>query len=156
MRVFFQIIAGVVGALASLFSLFCLLAGMVGLFDQPNRLTIVGIIVSMVLLVLLPAVVGFFLLKWAFTAHKHHRMKLNKKERMILQLAEERGGRLTLTELAMETPLTLEESKELLDEWANKGYATIKISEKGTLVYQFYDMLTKKEKQEAKGVSRFE
>mgnify|MGYP001351505245 CR=1 FL=1 len=156
MRIFFQIIAGVIGITAALFSLFCLLAGIVSFFDQSNGINIVGQLVGMVILVILPAIIAFFLLKWAFTAHKYHRRKLNKKERMVLQLAEERGGRLTLTELAMETPLTLEEAKELLDEWANKGYAAIKISEKGTLVYHFYDMLTKKEKRDAKGVSSFE
>ncbi|GAA0306580.1 hypothetical protein GGQ92_001821 [Gracilibacillus halotolerans] len=157
MRLFFQIIAGLIGAAAILFSITFLLGAVTALITKSSTPTsIAGLIIGAIILIITPAVIGFILLKWAFTAHKIERRKLNKKERMVLQLAEDRGGRLTLTELAMETPLTLEEAKDLLDEWAIKGYATIKISEKGTLVYHFYDSLTIKEKQDAKGVSSFE
>jgi|SRR5690606_8593059 len=157
MRLSFQIMAGLIGAASIIFSITFLLGAVASLITKTSSPTsVVGLIISAIILIITPFIIGFFLMKWAFTAHKVERKKLNKKERMVLQLAETRGGRLTLTELAMETPLTLEEAKDLLDEWALKGYATIKISEKGTLVYHFYDMLTKKEKHDAKGVSPFE
>ncbi|MFC4321389.1 hypothetical protein [Litchfieldia salsa] len=102
---------------------------------------------------ILPGIGGFFLCKWAIQADKGKRTKYEELENTVFKVAENRGGRLTPIELAMDTDLTLEESKALLEKWALKGYVTIKVSESGALVYEFTGMTTDQEKQAAKGVS---
>jgi len=58
-------------------------------------------------------------------------------ERAVLVLAQQRRGRITAAEVALHTPLTTEESQQLLEELTRQGAAQLDIGARGELLFTF-------------------
>lgn len=63
--------------------------------------------------------------------------RARRDESRVLQLARQRGGRLTVTEAAVETGLTAAESEVILRGLAEGGFVEIEVSEAGIMTYRF-------------------
>lgn len=70
-----------------------------------------------------------------------------KQERMVLELAASKSGRITPAEIAMETSLTANESQALLDALCQQGIAETQITENGSIVYVFTGLISESEKE---------
>lgn len=86
----------------------------------------------------IPALGGFFL--WRSSRLGQRKFLMNKYERQILEAAAQNGGHLTPTELAMKTDLTLKESKKVLETMQIEGYAELKISSNGSILFYFREL----------------
>lgn len=58
-------------------------------------------------------------------------------ERAVLTLAQQRSGRITAAEVALHTPLTTEESQQLLEQLTRQGVAQMDIGSRGELLFTF-------------------
>ncbi len=97
----------------------------------------------------------FDLLKQALNKNSstnQNNSKLNEQEKqsLVLKTAKKNKGRLTIAELTMETALSLDESKSILESMCTAGVAELQITDGGSLVYVFTGLLTDKEKDTAK------
>jgi len=65
----------------------------------------------------------------------------DSSEQMILRLAKENKGILTVSGVALETGLSIEEAKKLLDDFVAKGYAELRTRSNGAQAYIIPDFL---------------
>lgn len=77
-----------------------------------------------------------------------HRRRQNK----IIRLAQRRGGRLMITEIAVETGLAVEEVEDIVTGLVNGGYVEVEVSDSGVVVYRFPEALFAHEKHWSRGV----
>jgi len=66
-------------------------------------------------------------------------------ERVILKLAKENSGILTVSEVALGANVTIDEAKKILDTLVTKGFAELRVRKSGSLVYVIPDMADKDE-----------
>ena len=59
------------------------------------------------------------------------------QERLILQLAQQRGGRLTVADVALNTALSSEKAKRLLEQYHLDGLSQVGVSDGGVVEYTF-------------------
>jgi type VI protein secretion system component VasK len=78
--------------------------------------------------------------------------KGDQQENQILKLTAQYGGRITATEIAMNTTLSIEKAKSILDAFVDRKIAILKLSDNGTYVYEFFELLSQEEKRIAKGI----
>ena len=71
------------------------------------------------------------------------------KEQQILALAAGMGGRITVSEVALRSGLSIDESQIELDQMVTKGVAEIFITDDGAQVYHFAGLLTESEREAA-------
>jgi hypothetical protein len=76
----------------------------------------------------------------------------DEREHLVLERARAAGGKLTQAELALDSGLSLDEARRLLDELAEKGAAELELSSSGVLVYSFPGLISAAEKSAAKPV----
>jgi predicted transcriptional regulator len=76
--------------------------------------------------------------------NKKGRSKENP-ERVILKLAQENKGIISLSDLALGADISIEEAKKHLDNMVSKGFAELRVRKSGTLVYVIPDMADKDE-----------
>jgi hypothetical protein len=69
-----------------------------------------------------------------------------QKEKEILRIAFEQGGKLTPATAALKTDLTLEEASNLLEKMTRNGHADMKILSSGIIEYEFAEFLPHTEK----------
>ena len=62
-------------------------------------------------------------------------------EHMILKLAKENKGILTVSEVALGANIPIEEAKNYLETLVSKGFADLRVRKSGSLVYVIPDML---------------
>ena len=62
-------------------------------------------------------------------------------ERAVLRLAYSKGGKLTVSRLGMQSRLSLDESKLVLDYLERKGIARSSVRSDGTIEYEFPELL---------------
>jgi hypothetical protein len=79
-------------------------------------------------------------------------LRYRRQQNAIVRLGQERGGRLTATETAADTGLTMEEAEEILVRLADGGFVEIEITESGMVVYRFPEILLAHEKPWSRGV----
>lgn len=70
----------------------------------------------------------------------------------ILRLARERGGRLTVVEVATELGVSPEAAKEALDGLLLREHADLELTDAGVTVYYFYDVRHLGDKHTARGI----
>ena len=63
-------------------------------------------------------------------------------ERVILRIAKKNGGLATPAEVALEGNITLDEAKKNLEQLVSRGFAEVRVSKSGNLVYVFPDFAT--------------
>lgn len=73
-------------------------------------------------------------------------------ERMILKLASQNEGYVTPVDVAVASNLTLEEANNVLDQLKRKGYATLRIADNGSYVYQFDGVLNREQRKQAERI----
>jgi len=66
-------------------------------------------------------------------------------EHIILKLAKENSGILTVSEVALGANITIDEAKKMLDTLVTKGFAELRVRKSGSLVYVIPDMADKDE-----------
>ncbi len=63
------------------------------------------------------------------------------KEKEVLLAAKKYNGKITPVEVAVESNLSVEEAEQILKKMADKGYASLEVSEGGLLFYEFSGFL---------------
>ena len=63
-------------------------------------------------------------------------------ERIILRTAKKNNGKTTPSEVALEGNISLEDAKQNLEKLAQSGYADMKVTKTGIIVYVFPDFAT--------------
>ena len=66
-------------------------------------------------------------------------------ERVILKLAKENKGILSVSEVALGADIPIEEAKNYLETLVTKGFAELRVRKSGSLVYVIPDMMDKDE-----------
>jgi len=64
-------------------------------------------------------------------------------EKVILKIARENKGILTVSELALGANITMDEAKKLLEALVSKGFLELRVRKSGSLVYIIPDMVDK-------------
>jgi len=62
-------------------------------------------------------------------------------EHVILKIAKENKGIITVSEVALSANITIEEAKKYLEALVSKGFADLRVRKSGSLVYVIPDML---------------
>ena len=62
-------------------------------------------------------------------------------EHVILKIAKENRGILTVSEVALSANITIEEAKKYLEALVSKGFADLRVRKSGSLVYVIPDLL---------------
>ena len=81
-----------------------------------------------------------------------HLVRYRRQQSRVVRLARQRGGRLTVTETAADTGLTVEEAAEILKRLADGGFVEVEITDSGLIVYRFPEVLFAHEKHWSRGV----
>ena len=81
-----------------------------------------------------------------------HLLRYRRQQNRVVRLARQRGGRLTVTETAADTGLTVEEAAEILKRLADGGFVEVEITDSGLIVYRFPEVLFAHEKHWSRGV----
>ena len=76
---------------------------------------------------------------------KTFREKKEHPERIILKIARENKGILTVSDVALGADIPIEEAKKLLESLVTKGFAELRVRKSGSLVYVITDMVDKDE-----------
>jgi len=88
--------------------------------------------------------------KWRYAADAEARVvgsgeKKDHPERVILKLAKENKGILTVSDLALGADIPIEAAKNMLEALVAKGFAELRVRKSGSLVYVITDMADKDE-----------
>lgn len=81
-----------------------------------------------------------------------HLLRYRRQQNRVVRLARQRGGRLTVTETAADTGLTVEAAAEILKRLADGGFVEVEITDSGLIVYRFPEVLFAHEKRWSRGV----
>lgn len=79
-------------------------------------------------------------------------VRYRRHQNRIVRLARDRGGRLTVTETAADSGLTVEESADILKRLADGGFVEVEITDSGLVVYRFPEVVYGHEKPWSRGV----
>jgi predicted transcriptional regulator len=88
---------------------------------------------------------------WRFASDAQYKVVNGKNhekespERVILKIAKENNGVLTVSEVALGANITIDEAKKMLDTLVTKGFAELRVRKSGSLVYVIPDMADKDE-----------
>jgi hypothetical protein len=112
-----------------------------------------GLSALLVLCGLLPLAGSVYLLWRALRPRRFPRLwRYKTREAAVLQLARSVGGRVTVGDVAIGTGLTLQEADVLLNDLVRKGYAELRVSPSGVLVYHCLSVATTGEKDRAEPI----
>ncbi|MGH7612783.1 MAG: helix-turn-helix domain-containing protein [Gemmatimonadales bacterium] len=129
---------------------------LLGFFNAGPMSTPVAVF-TFLLSVALPAATGGSLLRSHFRqkgnfARQREQLRLQTYESEILQLAQRKGGKLTVVEVAAETGLDAPTADAALQSLAQQGVADIEVTDSGVLVYAFYDIQKLPEKDSSRNI----
>ena len=71
------------------------------------------------------------------------------QEKTILQVAEQLGGEITVSQVALKTDLPLDRARDLLDSLADRQYCEKITDSSGATAFRFHDLLPKVKRAEA-------
>lgn len=87
-----------------------------------------------------PLAVGSWFLSWAFKEAKQNNER--SLDKTVIALAIAHGGKITPTEVALQSDCSIEEARIELDLLYTKGLFDLQLSEEGVTVYRYKEMLT--------------
>ena len=64
-------------------------------------------------------------------------------ERQILRAARDSGGRLTATEVALQTKLTIKEAQGALEKLSREGHAVMNVTDNGIVEFEFPELVAR-------------
>lgn len=133
------------GGLLIFFGLFMLL----GFFASTSPATLIVNTMTLLLMVLAPIAVGSLLIRSHFLSKKKNAEETRKtilasREKEVLRLAKQKGGELTVPEIVSETSMNTEEADEIMRELVVKRYVDMKITNQGTVIYEFFELVKDK------------
>ena len=88
---------------------------------------------------------------WRYASDAQYRVMKDKAremdhpERIILKIAKENKGVLSVSEVALEANISIEEAKQILDTLVTKGFAELRVRQNGSLAYVIPDIAGKDE-----------
>ena len=85
---------------------------------------------------------------WRYASDAQARVVGREKESLehvILKIAKENKGQLTVSEVALGAEISVEEARKYLDTLVTKGFAELRVRKSGSLVYVIPDMMDKDE-----------
>ncbi|MGE7274668.1 hypothetical protein ACQKK5_25005 [Brevibacillus panacihumi] len=142
-----EVIQYVAGVIILVFGVIMIAGAMA---SEKTNLSETSDLVLFLLLGVLPALFGGWLL---FAARKNTRLRrLDAMENLVLQIAARYGGKLTATELAMNSKLSITQASEVLDNFTKQNAAYLSITNNGTYVYQFEGMISQQDKDQAESL----
>lgn len=142
-----EVIQYVAGVIILVFGVIMIAGAMA---SEETKLTVTEDLVLFLLLGVLPALIGGWLL---FAARKNTRLRrLDAMENLVLQIASRYGGKLTATELAMNSKLSITQANEVLEGFTKQNAAYLTITNNGTYVYQFEGIISQQEKDQAESL----
>lgn len=109
--------------------------------------------IMLLLFVFAPILTGSFLVRSYFKA-KQRAIEYYKKytraarEKEIIRLAQQKGGRVTIPEIVAETSMDAAEAEEIINDLIVKRFADMKMLDSGALVYEFFEMVHTNELEE--------
>lgn len=116
-----------------------------GFFASTKPSTLIVDIMLLLLFVLAPVVTGAILIRGHVLSNKKREQESRKnilasREKEILKLAKKKHGELTIPEIVAETSMNTEEADEIMREFVVKQYVDMKITDEGTVVYEFFEL----------------
>jgi hypothetical protein len=98
------------------------------------------------LFIVAPIGVGGLFIRSHFTGKRKALFNQEKaiqeqREKQIIRLAQQKGGRLTIPEIAVDTSMTTTEAEEFMREMTAKGYVDMQVTDAGVIVYEFYEIV---------------
>lgn len=138
----------IVGFLIGLCSSFFVIAAIADLIQGSETET--GILIGLLVFFGGTMFGGFYLLYSQFKKKKG--AEIAAQEETILRLVTNRGGRITPMELARDTSFSIDQSKSVLDEYCDRGYCQLEVTDKGNLLYVFEGFLSPEEKSSSKDI----
>ncbi len=129
---------------------------LLGFFNAGPMSAVVATL-TFLMVVALPAAGGGALLRSHFRGKSHfsrqrEQLRLQTYESEILQLAQRKGGKLTVVEVAAETGLDAPTADAALRALAIQGVAEVEVTDSGMLVYAFYDIQKLPEKSTSRNI----
>jgi hypothetical protein len=118
------------------FGAFVILGGVINFVERPAEHPLGSTLALLIIAGLAPIVWGLVLFR--NTRRKAARRQREDMERAVLQLAAERQGVLSVTDVATYTALSLEEAQEVLNQLNLKNFNAMDVSEEGIILYKFH------------------
>jgi len=117
-----------------------------GFFASTKPTTLPTDIVLILLFVLAPVVTGAMLIRSNYVLNKKKELESRRnifasREKEILKLAKKKDGELTIPEIVAETSMNADEADEIMREFVVKQYVDMKITNEGTVVYEFFEFI---------------
>ncbi len=134
------------GAISALVGLFFLVSGGMIMLKEEIR---TGLTVAL-LFGIFPLTVGSWFLSWALREAKQNSGR--SLDNTVIALAIAQGGKITPTEVALQSDCSIEEARIELDLLYAKGLFDLQLSEEGVTVYRYKEMLTIEGKNNAQDV----
>jgi len=136
--------------LGFVFSAFCSMIVIAFFFELAKQNTDIGIDISIIIFFGI-CDTGCIMLIIRSLSKKKKLLK-EKLEKTIIDLIISKGGKITPLEIVAETNLNLEESKKVLTDLCDQGAGEQRITDDGKILYVFESILTREQKDRAKGV----
>ncbi len=143
-------IMSILGAVISLFSSFFVIASVGDLFNPEEVETELSVIMGLFVFFSATAATGIYMFiggRKKYLAGVHE-----KKERVILKKIAEKNGQLTPEEIAVDSDISLNEAREILNDMCSRGAGELRITGEGNQVYHFFGFVSKEEKKTAEGL----
>ncbi len=135
---FTDILFILVGLAFCLFGSIFLLGGVLVIVDPPEGQGRLGSLFFTLFFGAVPFSVGIWMF-WRVWSRTRGRSK-EVRERQVLMLATEKGGSLTVADVALATNMSSSQAKKILNQCHLDQLANMHVSESGVVVYTFYDM----------------
>jgi hypothetical protein len=134
-RNWFLVVLGVVIAILSSFFVAAAIGDLIT-GDDPDTST--GVLLGLLVFFLGTGAGGVFLAVKSYRPRPQGAPETEfEREQRVLALAQYRGGRLTIADVAVSCQMSIAESKQRLDRMRQQGVAEIALMDDGVLVYTF-------------------
>ena len=125
--------------------------------SEGGEKSIIGWLAMVLLLGIMPMGLGGYLIKKSTQIRKNlsaqkENMTEQMMERKILQIAAELGGKVTPSEIALKTHISLEKANACLQNMQEGGYAELEVSQQGAIIYHFRGFLSSDDRQNTMGL----
>lgn len=117
------------------------LFGFAGLITDTKSINTGNTIIGLVLIGVIPGFIGYYLYRHAV---KHLKtLDTSAFDKQIITLAKRYRGKLSVSQVVIDTNLSHEKVKEILDSFVIKGIAEPEATEEGAVEYHFREFLRK-------------